>query len=309
MAGRGRVRRHPGAPAAILITAVAAAVVGCSAGVAPAASTDGSGLQAVVVTTSTWAGRATVLIALEEADGSPVGATPMPVTARFENPVADASRAVEATGRIVRPPGGQRDLVRFEATLPDPGRWQVTVATGTRHATTSLQVRDAAGLPVRGTAAPSVVTPTANDVLFDYAKLTPDPHPNPAFYGRSVAAALKAGLPFVLVLDSAGFLETPACGSALSILHRTALDVPGLTVIHVEPYLTRLAAGSLTLDPPDGPARLAPWSVAWGLDAPELGTGSIPWIFVVDADGVVHAVFQGVMGSEEIALAMADVRD
>ena len=288
--------------------AIAATLLGVVVGCGPSSSVppaDTSGLQAVVVSTSVWAGTSTVLVALEETDGSAIDPIATPVTARFSGP--DAGTTVDAAGSIVRAPGGQRDLIRFDPTLAEAGRWQVAISSGGRQATTTIAVRDPGGVPVRGTAAPSVKTPTVNDVVFDFKQLTADPHPNPAFYGRSVAGALTDGVPFVFVLDSAGFLETPACGSALSILHRTAVDIPRLAVIHAEPYVTRYGGGSLTLDPPSGPPRLAPWSVAWGLDAPDLGTSSIPWVFVVAADGLVHAAFQGVMGSEEIAIAMADV--
>lgn len=47
--------------------------------------------------------------------------------------------------------------------------------------------------------------------------------------------------------------------------------------------------------------------LAWGLDDPAFGIGSVPWVFVVDDNGIVTAAFQGVMGSEELALALADV--
>lgn len=303
MRGSRPARRASRAAAAMLVGMIAG---GCTLGSA-GSSSGASGLHAVVVSTSTWVGTSTVLIALEESDGSPAAASAAGVTARFSGPAA--APVVDVAGSIVRASGGQRDLVRFDASLPDPGRWQVAVSSGERSATTTVLVRDPGGVPVRGVAAPSVATPTANDVLFDYRQLTADPHPDPAFYGRSVAAALSDGVPFVFVLDSAGFRETPACGSALSILHRTAVAVPGPAIIHAEPYRTRMTAAGLALDPPDGPARLAAWSAAWGLDTAEFGTGSIPWVFVVAGDGVVQATFQGVMGSEEIAIAMADVAD
>jgi hypothetical protein len=296
---------------AVLLVALAATSLAACAGGPPAStppSPDPSGLQAVVVSTSTWLGASTLLVALEEPDGAPVvpaGA----VSGRFVPPSGsgDPPADVAANGALVRPPGGRRDLVRFDTALPIAGRWSLTVRTGERWATTTVSVRDPAGVPVRGDAAPASRTPTANDVLYDLTRLTADEHPNPAFYTRSVARAIADGVPFALVLDSAGFLETPACGSALVVMHRLTSEIPSVAVIHAEPYATRDADGELTLDPIGGPARLATWSEEWGLGAASFGTGSVPWVFVVDRDGVVRATFQGVMGSEEIAVALADV--
>jgi hypothetical protein len=294
----------------LLVALAATSLAACAGGTSttPAPSADPSGLQAVVVSTSTWLGESTVLVALEEADGAPVvpaGA----VSGRFRPPSGGGGLPAEvvADGELIRPPGGRRDLVRFDVTLPSAGRWALTVCTGERWTTTTVSVRDPAGVPVRGDAAPASRTPTANDVLYDLTRLTADEHPNPAFYSRSVARSIADGVPFALVLDSAGFLETPACGSALVVMHRLTSEIPSVAVIHAEPYTTRDTGGTLTLDPPGGPARLAAWSEEWGLGAAAFGTGSIPWVFVVDRDGLVRATFQGVMGSEEIAVALADV--
>ena len=289
-----------------LLILAAITLVGC--GVSPpgssSASTDPSGLQAVVVSTSTWTGSATVLVALEEADGRPVD-PPAQVVVQLIGP--DGSPPIEATGRSVRPVGGRRDLIRVDADLPVAGRWTLNVRTAERLASTSLTVRDPAGVPVRGAAAPDTATPTDVDVGYDLTHLTAAAHPNPDFYRWSVDDALAAGIPFALVLDSAGFRETPACGAALTTLHRLAGEVPNVAVIHAEPYATRVDGGVLSLDPPGGPARLASWSVAWGLASKGLGTASIPWVFVVDAGGRVRATFQGVIGSEEVGLALGEV--
>ena len=320
MAGRSADRvGQGGAKAAAIALVLGAVVLGCSGapGGPVAQSPDPSGLQAVVVSTATWVGAATVLVALEEADGAPVDTAGLTVSGRFVGPAGEApsgegaSGAVE--GRIVRPPGGYRDLVRFDVSLPTAGRWDVAIAVrgstaaAERRAAASVVVRQAGDVPMRGEAAPATSTPTRADVGGDLARLTSDVHPIPAFYERSVADVLAEGVPFAFVLDTTGFLETPACGGAMTIFHRVSTVVPGVAVIHAEPFATRQTGAALTLDPPMGPARLASWSLEWGLDDPAFGPASVPWVFVVDRRGVVQAVFQGVMGSEEVAIALADV--
>lgn len=323
MPGRSGNRVDRGGAAAVATALVLGAIVlGCSG--APdgsvTSSPDPSGLQAVVVSTATWVGAATVLVALEEADGAPVDTAGLTVSGGFVGPAGEAPSADGASaasgaveGRVVRPPGGYRDLVRFDVSLPSAGRWDVAIsvrgstAAAERRAAASVVVRQAGDVPMRGETAPATSTPTRADVGGDLARLTSDVHPIPAFYERSVADVLAEGVPFAFVLDTTGFLETPACGGAMTIFHRVTTVVPGVAVIHTEPYATRQTGATLTLDPPTGPARLASWSLEWGLDDPAFGPASVPWVFVVDRQGVVQAVFQGVMGSEEIAIALADV--
>jgi hypothetical protein len=219
-------------------------------------------------------------------------------------------------GRFVRPTGGSRDLARFDLGLPVAGRWDLEVtirgAAGSadavdRRAVTSFTVKEPGDVPTRGDLAPAVATPTLASVGGSIALLTSDTHPEPSFYERSVVDALEAGAPFVLILDSAGFRESEACGSALAIVHSLPGIDPSVTLIHAEPFRTRTAGGRLTLDPPDGPATLADWSTAWGIGDAAFGPMSIPWVFVVNGDGVITAAFQGVMGSEELAVALADI--
>lgn len=300
----------------LLVPILALGVAGCAAPRATRFTDDPSGLQAVVVSTSIWPGDATILVALSEADATPIAGADLAVSARLATASAPSTDPIAADGRFVRPNGGSRDLVRFDVGLPAAGRWDLEVTirgavgsadSAVRRTVTSFIVKDPGGVPTRGDHAPAVATPTLASVDGDIALLTSDTHPEPSFYARSVVAALDANDPFALILDSAGFRESEACGSALAIVHGLPRIDPSITLIHAEPFRTRVADGHLTLDPPDGPATLTDWSVAWGIDAEAFGPASVPWVFVVDRTGVVAATFQGVMGSEELAVALADV--
>ena len=112
---------------------------------------------------------------------------------------------------------------------------------------------------------------------------------------------LSQHVPFVLVIDSYRFRVTSACGKALGmatyLLDRWT-DVP---FIHLEPFRysivtdTPVIAGSLT-DPHEVDAAAA-WGVAG--DRP-WGPLTMPWVFIVDANGTVRAKYQGVMGTDDI---------
>jgi hypothetical protein len=317
------VRRRLGAwVGASLLATMAALTLGACAGVEPSATAPASpsatapaspatgppadGLQVVVASSSLWVGPGTVLAALQDAQNQPIALDGLTVTARLQ------PGGREVAGRVVRPLAEGRRLVRFDADFDAPGRWTLEVTTTaadgeTREASAAFEVRDPGDVPGPGEAAPATRTPTAFDVASMLARLTSDPIPERSYYWLSPAEAIEAGQPFALILDSFGFRETQACGGALGIMHHLAPRFPSVSVIHVEPYATRWNGRTLELDPPAGPAQLASWSEAWGLGDDRFGAQSVPWVFVVGADGVVHAVFQGIMGTDELATALGDV--
>lgn len=308
--------RRPDAPrrplaAGLLCAALVAACVPDlpAATASPEADATPQPVQVVVVSTSVWAGEATVLVALADAANRPVGGPDLATSAVFTPAGAGADGSGPAAAGILVP--GDRPLYAFSASLPTPGRWHLVLSAtgvaGVLAGATELTVRDPGAVPSIGAAAPAAETPTAPDVGGDLTQLTSDPEAEAAFYQLSPADALRAGRPFAFVLDSAGFRETVACGGALALLHHLSHRYPQVAVIHAEPFVTSVRGGTLMLDPPDGPARLAPWSLAWGLGDPAHGTSSVPWIFVVGSDGRVRASFQGIIGSEELAHALDEV--
>lgn len=300
--------------AASLAAAVAGASLGACARAEPAgtasgdasAAAAGNGLQVVVVSSSLWVGRGAILVVLEDAENRPVPLDGLTVTGRLQ------PEGPELVGRVIRPLAEGRRLVRFDAEFDAPGRLTLEVEAAAangqvRAGQASFEVRDPGDVPAPGRPALPTRTPTAFDVASMLARLTSDPIPERSFYWLSPAEAIEAGQPFALILDSFGFRETQACGGALGIMHHLAPRFPSVAVIHVEPYATRWTGEALALDPPGGPARLASWSAEWGLGDERFGTQSVPWVFVVAADGRVHAVFQGIMGTDELATALGDV--
>jgi hypothetical protein len=306
--------------AASLAAALAGASLGACAGAAPAGSVPagsgttsaapsaaaGDGLQVVVVSSSLWVGPGTILVVLEDAQNRPIALDGLTISARLQ------PGGAELVGRVIRPLAEGRRLVRFDAEFDTPGRQTVEVEAAAangqvREGRASFEVRDPGDVPAPGQPAPASRTPTAFDVASMLARLTSDPIPERSFYWLSPAEAIAAEQPFALILDSFGFRETLACGGALGIMHHLAARFPSVSVIHVEPYATSWTGEALALDPPGGPARLASWSAEWGLGDERFGTQSVPWVFVVAADGRVHAVFQGIMGTDELATALADV--
>ena len=153
-----------------------------------------------------------------------------------------------------------------------------------------------------GDPAPASDTPTLDDVGGDVSRISTDSDPVPAFYEVSVADALAAKEPFVLVFATPKFCATAQCGPTLDRIKPIAAANPDLTFINVEPYQLQEVDGQLqpvlSGDPPALTA--APWTDEWKLP-------SEPWIFVVDQDGIVRGSFMLIAGDAELEAAIAEV--
>ncbi len=190
-----------------------------------------------------------------------------------------------------------------DVDLPTSGLWGAEFTT---------QVDDAAPefirltFPVRperavvsvGDPAPASDNPTLADVDGDVSRISTDDEPVEAFYEVSVADALAAHEPFVLVFATPKFCASAQCGPTLDRLKPIAAANPDLTFINVEPYLLEEVEGQLQPVLTDRQLTAAPATEAWKLPTE-------PWIFVVDGDGIVRASFALIAGDEEIEAAIA----
>lgn len=196
-------------------------------------------------------------------------------------------------------------LYRAQVEFPRAGEWGVEAeafdAQGTRVGRTQFNVREAFSTPAIGAPAPESATPTA-DGADEIARLSTDTDPNPAFYATSVAEALAADEPFVLVFSTPAFCRTATCGPTLDIVKDVAPDyAESVTFIHVEPYeLEQGAGGALQPVLENGQLVPVPWVLEWGLLTE-------PYVFVVDAEGNVAAKLEGIASEEELRAALEDV--
>ncbi len=261
-------------------------------------------LQVLPISTQHWPGDNDLILQLFDAASHPIVSPDAPISLTLTDPGGEVRASVTPT--LGRWAVTGRELYVARAHLDQVGPWTAEVAIdwqGRRlEGSTVFEVSPDGATPSLGSPAPDVDTPTLADVLNLADAISSDPEQVAAFYVHSVADELRNGQPFVFVLDSYVYRPNEACGGALGILHDIFIEYPGLAVIHAEPWLTRFAGGQLSLEPPGGPAALAPWSQAWGVEAP-------PWVFVVDRDGIVRAKFTGILGTDELRAAMSAVSD
>lgn len=200
----------------------------------------------------------------------------------------------------------ERGMYVVNAELPEAGVWGAEISTAAPQAESetirmTFEVADSTPTVQIGDQAPPSDTPTAADVDGDLARLSTDENPVPAFYETSVADALAAHEPFVLVFATPKFCTSQQCGPTLDSIKPIAEAHPDVTFINVEPYQLEEQDGQLqpVLDA-NGQLQAAPATDEWGLL-------SEPWIFVVDRDGIVRGSFEGVVGQPELEQALAEV--
>jgi hypothetical protein len=219
--------------------------------------------------------------------------------------VATAPDAVvfEADARFLWAIEGERGLYAADIEYPNAGRWETrftaTLPEGSTQAVRAdYDVTETARTPAVGAPVPSVDTPTLADVGDDLARVSTDKAPERRFYETSVADALAAKTPFVLVFATPAFCQTAVCGPTLEVVKSVAADYPDLTFINVEPYKMVFTDGGLQPElSAAGELQTAAWTDAFGLP-------SEPWVFVVAGAGKVAAKFETILSADEMKAAI-----
>jgi hypothetical protein len=214
-------------------------------------------------------------------DAAPVQET----TATLEPVGAEGSEAAA---------GDVRYLFVTKLRVPRPGTWWFVAEPvgGYRiQGLGTLRVRERTASPAVGDPAPRSETPTLASTGGDLAALSTVTEPEPALYRTSVAQALDAGEPFVVVFATPKFCESRACGPVVDVVDdmRRRFEGRGVRFVHVEVYTDN--------DPAKGVNR---WMKEWSLPTE-------PWVFVVGADGRVAAKFEGSASAEELRAAIEPV--
>lgn len=201
-----------------------------------------------------------------------------------------------ATLLPVAPAGGKVDdgevshIFIGHVRVPGPGTYWLLaeLSDGKVSGLGNVIVRKKTEAPAVGAAAPASKTPTLATVK-DVAKLTTRTPPDTELLKVSVADALKAKAPFVVVFATPKYCSSRTCGPVVDVVDAVRKRWAGSPVrfIHVEIYTDN--------NPSKGPN---PWVREWNLP-------SEPWTFLVGSDGKVKARFEGAMAESELAAAVA----
>ena len=206
----------------------------------------------------------------------------------------------EAVARFSRFPDGVRGFHVTSIDFASVGRWNLILHIPSEEGFTDIGI--AIDIPL-DTSAPSVgdaAPPSDSRTLLDVpniADLSTGDEPDPGLYIISLADAIAAGKPFVVVFASPGFCTNAFCGPQAEVLS----EVRGIfgeqaNYIHVDLYENpeQVRFGE---DPIETPIL-----EEWGLHTDE-------WTFVVNSEGIVVARFEAFAPLTEVEAALAAALD
>lgn len=262
----------------------------------------------VMVTNNVICGRARILFLYLDASNNVASAPDRSAKVSFYDLGRDPAKAVATVdGAFVWTIQDERGMYILDVDLPEAGLWGAefsTAAPGAQPETVRLtfDVQDSTPTVQVGQPAPAAKTPTLADVGGDVSKISTDPKPDPAFYSTSVADALAAHKPFILIFATPKFCTSAQCGPTLDRFKPVAAANPDVTFINVEPYQLHDVDGQLqpVLDANNNLQATAVTN-QWGLLTE-------PWIFAVDRAGVVRGSYEVTVSDSELKTVLAEIR-
>ncbi len=221
----------------------------------------------------------------------------LPIRIFYVGPGGDRTVPVAETTAVYRAEGLPLGLYVAYAQLDKVGGYEAEIAISQGGAVQTQRLRldvvaRGRALPVGATAYPSESL-TAADVP-DLTQLTSDPRPEAAFYQLSVAEAIAARKPFVVTFSTPGYCQTAVCAPNMLVL-KTLFAEYGqqLNMVHVEVYPYPFGEAF-------SQGRRVPAMDEWGLVTE-------PWTYLVNADGVIEARYEGGITLSELRPALAQL--
>lgn len=222
--------------------------------------------------------------------------------ARFV-PVAGETDAAGVSGPRLVQPSVARGVYKTEPiTFDAAGFWEATarftIDGVSRSATAAFEVLEQHQVPFVGDPAPPTVQPLGGDpavpaVMIDSRAQDGAAIPDPALHDTTIAAALGARRPLMVVVATPTFCTSRFCGPTTDAVARLAQrDGDRMTFVHLELWAD-FANGTLNW-----------WVKDWivprnGDDTRE------PWVFVVNRAGVITDRFDNLASDAELAEAAA----
>jgi hypothetical protein len=261
----------------------------------PPANLSFDGASSVIIPNSpgtvTTTGRQRVMTALLGSEpGRYLGGPDLPVTVGFE--AVNSDDRGQADGTWLTTSAAALGLYVSYFEFPSPGLWEVVVsAQGSEIARTLIEVTEDSPVPGIGDPAPATESLTGENAE-EISVISTDRTADPDFYDLSIADAVANGRPTVIAFVTPAFCQTALCGPTLEAVKGATAGRDEIDVVHVEPYDLALATQGV-LEPI---ASMEEW-----------GLQTEPWVFVVDGEGIVSAMFEGIMGQHELEAALASL--
>jgi hypothetical protein len=176
-----------------------------------------------------------------------------------------------------------QDIFVFRHTFEATGFWTVEVETGSQSAQGSFQLLADDPSPQVGEQAIAVLSPTTEDARGADPICTRTPPCS--MHDATVAAAIEADTPAVLVFATPRYCTTRTCGPVVDIVEAAKEQVgDAASFVHVEVW-----RDAQSVNTPDGFVEAF---AAWGFQTE-------PWTYFLRPDGTVADRWMGALGREE----------
>ena len=173
-----------------------------------------------------------------------------------------------------------RGVYVVDATFPVAGVWTALVVTEQRPLGFAVEVKAHPEAPIVGAVAPRAVSPTPADTLNVMPICTR--RPKCPLHDTSLDQLTGTGMPLAVMFATPARCQSQYCGPVLDEL----LDLR-------EHYADRIQFHHVDIYRSNRGTELSPTVEAWGLP-------SEPWLFTVDATGVIRGRLDGAFGLGEI---------
>lgn len=173
-----------------------------------------------------------------------------------------------------------------------------------------------------GDPAPPSRQPTLDDVA-DISEIDTASPPDPQLHNITIADAITTGKPVVVLFGTPAFCETRTCGPVLETVMLPLYDTykDEAIFIHIEPYFLKEARENKGLcSVPVFNFELARQGLGEGPGpCPELSADELPpaeesWnlntepiVFLIDQNGNIAGKFEGIVGPQEVDVALQEI--
>lgn len=224
---------------------------------------------------------------------------------KFESDAAYYGQGLPAAFYVAYPTFDKAGIWGVEILTQLPGQAEPSVSKQ------RLEVKERSNVPIVGQPAVATKTLTVKDVP-DVAQLSSGTQVDPAMYQVSLDQALTNGKPTALLFATPAFCRTATCGPSLDVIQGLQKQYGDkVNFIHSEVYkfpfdqsvqlqqdaTQRASKENRAPTPEELSAGLSDAMVAWKLD-------SEPWLFLIDAKGIVAGRYEGGITKEELGPAL-----
>lgn len=188
---------------------------------------------------------------------------------------------------------GGAGIYAAQLNFDKPGNWRLDVTASRpngNHGAVQVPVNVIANpvVPGVGQAAPKSKSPTATTA--EEASLIDSGQPPDDMHQLSIAQAIEAHKPTLVVFASPAFCTSQLCGPEVKVVQSLEPAYKDrVDFIHIEIYTN--------FKPDPSKRTVAPTVAEWRLQTE-------PWIFLIDSGGIIRTRIEGAAGADEVKAAL-----